>query len=216
MYILRDGRTKGSSASCGRNIRTLSSSYSRSTRFFSSSLAANAARNAASADAAAPTATTMESPFPPPSPVCCIGVRAAETSGTPMRSTLPKRGLRKQQSVDARTNSATRSAGAQKRAVPLFRPFLFFICGPTCVWPAALSGRHVFFILGHLVSSAARCFFGCGRAHVGHGSQPRARRRGFAAVWSCCDASGSGVTKALSRARPALRDVAASLACGAD
>ena len=83
--ILRDGWTKGSSASCGRNIRTLSSSYSRSTRFFSSSLAANAARNAASADAAAPTATTMESPFPPPSPVCCIGVRAAETSGTPIR-----------------------------------------------------------------------------------------------------------------------------------
>ena len=80
-YILRDGWTKGSSASCGRNIRTLSSSYSRSTRFFSSSLAANAARNAASADAAAPTATTMESPFPPPSPVCCIGVRAAETKG---------------------------------------------------------------------------------------------------------------------------------------
>ena len=39
--------------------------------------------------------------------------------------------------------------------VRLARLFIFTVCGRTYVRPVALSARHVFFIVGHLVAAAA-------------------------------------------------------------
>ena len=56
--------------------------------------------------------------------------------------------------------------------------FFSFLCGHTFVWPVALLGRHVFFILGHLVAAARYA-----RAHCLQTQLCWRRRAAAAARW---------------------------------
>ena len=84
--------------------------------------------------------------------------------------------------------------------------FFSFFCGHTFVWPLALLGRHVFFIVGHLVAVARDA-----RAHVcKHSCANAGEPRWRAESWRCAAASSARWIG--SRRSPKLRSSAVARA----